>query len=1602
MDRAACTARPFCLGILWWRIGGSRAEPAVRAQGGHLRVGKSKCQRIGFCDVGSRSSTEYCSEIIIRVILVLMDSIDRAHLEALSSAVRALSATGDTGFEGLIATVMSQIAEQPFRLASSGTQRGRDGDSAFDEGATYFEAKHYQDEVAKKEVTGKLSDVQIDDVGQVDLWVLASTARTSSQHARDYRTLAGKIGIGIVILDWSDVSIPPLAIALTLSKKATTDFLRANLTNPMDKALVAPAAAAMERIESMDGWDGFSLTLRKALTEATVGPGLAKAANKAWLEETFSNRTVAYGKLGQPLAPLDPKPVTRRARSQVYQLAPAFSGQSIDMIFAIIGDEGAGKSWLAAEGWLASDPQPLMIICTGDELFGELAQNDIEGFIIAKLAQQTDSSLTEVFDTRWRRRFKAWRHNPRPANVRLTMVIDGLNQQPNAHWGRRVEAATDFLRRIGGKLVITTRSTHFSRIRDAIMSPLKRVIVDDWTKAELEKLLRGLGIDPDRLSADVFSTLRNPRMFGLAIELLDAHDIEAIEELSVPRLLFEHSRRAQAASATVMSGQEFASKLREIAKEYVARVERQMSDDVRLFKASDEALQVVLDTRFFRTVSDEPGEYEIEQDGLNLALGLWLVNSLEREERNGRDPSEKLAQILQPVLALDEVARVVEAALHAACIKDITSTAVQAALIEYYVALQNLPEDSFKPFVALGRRAPHAFLLAAEHVFEGRKHTPNSEWLSAGLVDNRDDPSVWKAIKETVPVWLSYYSLAPERLMFKHSGQDSEEQVAQEKARRQQVVDRRVADLTDAERGELEKLEAAPNPHFAELQRLALMLLAGRPLAEFAGALRNWAFSDALNSSLQSPHKEFEALIRFNAVDWADTRNALLKAIAPFETAGQRSNLGAWTIVYVLRATGSVDDAVRAQSLAAWLTRDRPHYGGFSRAESYSATDPCNPAAIPVDNVKPTANAYGGLDVSRLSTTIGRTTEDLFFIGASPAMARFAPEAGSHTVRALAEHVLGRTGFDRRQGVVSLLPHSAAIGQEAAQGFLKAALSREAAFTDDRKDRDAWLTAQYSLFIALPYLTGNEQIAAIAEVPGTILLLQMMRALKKADEATVEYWLKIAQKQGDAELQLRILAVIHYSRPPLSDVSVQLIAGFVDAPHEMVRTQALGIAANTELPLLLERVAESGWDAHDHSSRSDTFELWYGSSALVAAAKSGLLTPEQAFKRLQVGHFGFLAEVSKEAAALVAEIVDRVLISTLELTIDTEIPDIGGPSPKAGSLDPPLVSLEERRAQPTDAKSALDRMNESDEEFDDRQRRAGRAYDRFRSDVQAAEAELVLEDLTVDGVIAIADAFPDKAERWLRALLGATEQQLQNLFDFAYEVASAEMVPNTAAAIKLLRRLEVTSPRVNRSIGHAELPTVAISAWSSAELPQLKAYLFGRLDRARSDEQISIEVVAAISAVRDQYLTEYVEERVCSGEPGAIARALMVAGFRDKNPHSDEILRRDWGTEGFLAKAANTARNAYDRNAWAQVWHEKMINADSPLEFWRFSVLFNKIVDARYELWMEKPETGTQSFQDFRPTIDDALRRRIGKWRTKRRKELFGDSVPAPIFVQRG
>jgi hypothetical protein len=1222
-------------------------------------------------------------------------------------ALLALHHSGPNGFEGLLGIVLASVTGRSFRLAKSGTQRGRDGDSAFDSGAAYFEGKRYRKSPKPPEITAKLFDLVKDDAGQVDLWVLGAPCEVAAQTAMDLRGVCDRLGIGAVLLDWNDNDLGALLVAIATAGQKAKDFISDNLKGKPKAHLIKDALIAIDHFAKHPDLPARLESLRSALSAEEAGLGQARVRNREWLMATLSSRVSARAAFGQPLAPRDTSGLVGIARPLEANLTNAFTGSPTAEIYALIGDEGVGKSWLAASAWLACDPASILVMSPAEDLLAPEASGNFESFLIDKLIQQTSGQRSDRAVERWHRRIKGWRANPTSKNVRVTIVFDGLNQPLKADWSRQLDHAASELAKLGGCLVITTRSTHWAHLKNTLVCKIVEVPVVQWTVGEVKSILQSRGIDPGKVKPDVLQSLRNPRILGIAIDLLTANDVEVIDQLSVGRLIFEHLRKAQTTAAVPMSGLEFAELLKELANETLARAQKQQTDDLRLFDAKNHhGLQDVASCRFFVPVKGSP-QYEIKQDGLNLGLALSLIDALEKELRNRRDPRDQLATILEPITALDEAASVVFLATQIACLDEEASSEVRSALIEHFVALQNLPNSEAGAFAVLVRSAASSFLVAAENVHTSKGHVSNADWLLYTLLNHRDHPTVWAAISDAVRCWLAYYSLAPERMMFKSPGRDSENEVTEERNKRQADIDKKVNGLTDIEKKYRdENLVHTARWRFDTLHRMAFYLLAGKPLESFANDLVRWSFSDTLGPAIYAPGKEFRQLIRFNRVDWKEMRARLLEGIEVFE-ADNSSTVGKWATVEILRATGAVDDAKRAEDLAEWLTRDREKFLGWSLIEKYCKVDPCDPGTKKPGNVHATAMQYRAIDPSKLATHMGHGTEDHFFNMARTGVTRFHLNDAVIAHRALADDILKRTDFARRQGVLALLEHSAALTKQQARDILKAAQASTAKLDDQRDHRDEWLTAQYSLFTAISHLPGDEQLEAIAGIEGNTVLLDILDALLPASTEATERILERVLQSADTDKQSSVLAAVRYSKPSLSPRARSIIGELLKSSDAGVRTQALGAAAASGDQDLLRLVIACGWDARLLCAGEQTFERWYASSAILKAAKAGLIAPDKALDRMDLDHYGFAAQaLGGPAAKKIAKRVEAALIRAIGYTQTSDLPEMATSTPRAANSGPPLISLNDPPPS-QDIGDQLDRLGETSEQFDARPRPYG-------------------------------------------------------------------------------------------------------------------------------------------------------------------------------------------------------------------------------------------------------------------------------------------------------
>ena len=266
-------------------------------------------------------------------------------MDALRKALLSLKATGETGFEGLVSTTLSAIVGAPFRLASSGSQYGVDGDAASQAEAISFEAKRYKGPVKRESVMAKLAELSLGP--ETDVFVLAATTSVGTQLVRDARRIAADNGIAIVVLDWGTNDLPALAVALAMAGDPVEAFLGDQLAEPKSRRA---AISCLSQIRERESFSADANRIRTECCEHPIAVPLARLANGEWFIHTFSSRKSARHEFGQPisLAESDTHPVLERT-ALVENLRSRLAADSRVTVIPVLGGEGHGKSWLVAQ-----------------------------------------------------------------------------------------------------------------------------------------------------------------------------------------------------------------------------------------------------------------------------------------------------------------------------------------------------------------------------------------------------------------------------------------------------------------------------------------------------------------------------------------------------------------------------------------------------------------------------------------------------------------------------------------------------------------------------------------------------------------------------------------------------------------------------------------------------------------------------------------------------------------------------------------------------------------------------------------------------------------------------------------------------------------------------------------------------------------------------------------------------------------------------------------------------------------------------------------------------------------------------------------------------
>ena len=1516
-----------------------------------------------------------------------MTASHSSHLTALRDLLLATPDTGDDGFEGLVATALANLTGLTFRLAKSGSQFGRDASTPRAPFAIAMEAKRYKDKLRLETLAGKAAVALTELAGKIDAWVVGATSELGDGVESKLRDIIEREGITLLTLDWSSHPDPNLAVTLAAAKDAVLDWFAQHQPTVNQ----ADLASHLQSVADRPTFATQRAALETAITASGSGLDALRQSSASWLRARLSDPDLSQQSFGQfitvscPGTPALPRTGVDQTLQTAITVNPA--GRRV---VAVLGEEGAGKTWLVAQWWAAQPSPPIMILVAGRRARA-LDPTDAIGSLSRLLAEQDGRSDPEAV-TSWKRRLERWAADGINDSLRFVVLFDGLNESPSLPWADLIRAFSTLARDLGGCVIATCRTAHWNRdlaprLRGSL--EIAKVPVPGYSDAELSAILATIGITVSELPRKVRDFIRNPRVCAVAVNLLNRLSLRP-EELTRERLLLEYWQwRVAERSDLIAHGVTDFDKLpRSPPKNWLASQGPFDRDDwtdhsgpVKRGDGRDARadLTEIEEGRFLTISPDDDQSYEFREETLPYALGLLVNDELKVGVRKaGGDADAVLEKILDPVRGFDFVADILAAASGLAALDDGFPPAGRRALIRYWLGLQNVDDEAFQAMASYVPARPEAFLDIAE--LPDRLGSANQS-ITGLLLAKRDDPRLQAAMEARLPSWLGRWTREANRI-------GSAEDTAKRQAKREADINAAIAALTPAELARFRELtNEAPSRPAIPLDRLSALLMAGRPLAPFACGWVGWAFAQVVAGDFHDAGEMLAWVARLNRQDRQAFADALRSATQEVSTASTEEARRAAAMA--MRLPGDGDLAADADLLSQPGSSKR-----WRRVETYCDTNPHDPDARPGANISNAISSLQRIGPGETWRHMGPGGDDHELEWISPALARFDPAPLIRKLRDIVETADTRTGLPLRQ-LGWRLPGLSALFDGTSVQALQAALERlqedpTRLPADDRR----WIYCQFVQALN-PHLLAEEQLDLLLSLPDEVPLYLNLRnaALPLAGDV-----LETRLEAAEGLARKRILFFATASKTSLTPRVREIVQNGIEGDEETSWSAAdiAYLSEDAELDdFVLAHAVESGWGL---SPGDDA----YGKSRAVAAAIARRKRHD--LVALAPGQFiGMLAE------ELGGEAIER-LGARLEAGLGRLIEPVDVPTPDQsemflGSSRDGLTATrwvdEVEDEEDGDIRSRLEELSNpeaSARDFANRQEAIIAESRRYHNALSEADATELAASPPLLGLAALGRAFPERVTGLLDRVLAVTDPRLvRQIRNLALSIAAAGAYACPEKAAEVFAKMKDVRPPVNVVIDGSRTPIFDSLLFGTPDLPAFEDQKRARLLKVLDDGALESAVGAAELSGSATWLGRLAADLVATGSTPDVARGLAIAGLMDANAVSDRLLGAS-DRVGFLRVVEDWARKQYQRNAWAKHWYKAAMSSDDPAEFWRYSTLAAGVVDTRFWLWIESAPSGPMLTR-FGETAHEALRKAAEKRHKKRSDKLYGLAAPGRDLV---
>lgn len=1308
-------------------------------------------------------------------------------------------------------------------------------------------------------------------------------------------------------------------------------------------------------------------------------PGLRAQRQNAWVREGLMSPDQSIVRFSQDIAVRAParKPIKRLAALSALD---AWWNTWADhhQAFALLGEEGDGKSWATAD-WLAD----------------KLAMSDFAvPIVFAPALRMTSPTVTEILTAcleqslptpseSWPRHLRDLTDQTPSKTPLFLLVVDALNERAHLDWRELFDTIRASPWREHVALLALCRSPFWEHVRvpdDGLIAPWT---LPPFNEEELDQALAQRGSTRGQFDAEVLHLMARPRYFDLAFRLQD--EVKS-GGLAIERLIYEDWRdmtgrkRQQSCSAD-----EFHALIADLAKLYEAR-------RFAIPEFAQQAQGITNDLVALREELVSVRILDIQNGKLTIAprylsLGLGLVLAAEVEESGEDDPvalGEIIANRMGSYREADLQVRICGMALfHALNTRDYPEAGC-LALLRAWIEGRNLDDNDLEKVAAYLPLRPKTYLRMAEYIWGEANNREAQDAFMAGFLQHRKLPSVRNELVPAFIRWLGFVYPSGFRAHY----EKNEEKLAEA---RQEVELRLGRAATPGPAALLGvELEVVDDFGLLRLAQVAVAVISHDHAGDYANAMITGIIASTV---MDGSHAEFPWLLHTCC---AETRQALLR-VAKSLLAEDKPT--AYLVARKLLAcTGNEEARALLENIPSefrfihpytkmrednpcdshlWSWDEDNYLDCLERTSGHAGfiASQLKKVAINPDIDFPSVyrprldKAGNGLDFTRIGRSMGVSVEQHHLDEMEPALCAFAAGHYRNLMRALARDMTTRDGLARRQLAWHLLDHLPTFGNEEREIILAA--WRSTLLLHDEHDK----VAQFALFPAVVFdLPAGEQLRRLTErgdASGYISKqAPRFRPLSPEHGPNILAALKAIDPLAPQRIYNLLWYLSHALTRPDNKVRENLLARF-GRFDTVARGYCLEVFVNTGDADAAQRIIATGWSAC--AGRENFLENSWGSILLAEFGRDlpfdelagrigsewlGYAVKKRGYRAEEVAAYGKLLDavwrrIGARTPPPGVESLSRYVVLEVNPGNDRLADTLSTAETGPGTI---------RFANNTWGGSAgtcsiEDLMRSTDHEAQIEKHNALNEQVATLADEERDNGNPWFDYAFRDGGLAEVLALDDTLWRsWIEPVLRDDRRawQLLGLCRGFYEKLCAALLSHAPEhgfalfqAIRSRSTIRITDARL-------DLPVLLMDAFAAPASPEVDQILRDHINSGTTDIDLFESALLCQLGGRNDWMRHLADEWLMTDHDYDRSRGIALLGF--SNAEADGALLNNWiatHSDCWVRDVAEMALRNHRRNVWARCWFDRFLSRDDRIESWAAFRLFLHCVDRRFWLWID-------------------------------------------------